>query len=47
MKVFLREFDEYENDFDSPDPGKRLPNYIVMSLPENHTTAPGQDRIRR
>jgi YVTN family beta-propeller protein len=43
MKVFLREFDEYENNFDSPDPVKRLPNYIVMSLPENHTngTRPG------
>jgi YVTN family beta-propeller protein len=43
MKVFLREFDEYENNFDSPDPEKRLPNYIVMSLPENHTngTRPG------
>jgi YVTN family beta-propeller protein len=43
MKVFLREFDEYENNFDSPDPNKRLPNYIVMSLPENHTngTRPG------
>ncbi len=43
MKVFLREFDEYEKNFDSPDAEKRLPNYIVMSLPENHThgTQPG------
>ncbi|HKD45449.1 MAG TPA: bifunctional YncE family protein/alkaline phosphatase family protein [Candidatus Angelobacter sp.] len=43
MKVFLREFDEYEKNFDSLDPEKRLPNYIVMSLPENHTngTRPG------
>jgi hypothetical protein len=43
MKVFLREFDEYEANFDNPDPAKRLPNYIVMSLPENHTngTRPG------
>jgi hypothetical protein len=43
MKVFLREFDEYENNFDNPDPQKRLPNYVVMSLPENHTngTRPG------
>src|SRR5215472_6199278 len=43
MKVFLREFDEYENNFDSLDAAKRLPNYIVMSLPENHTngTRPG------
>jgi YVTN family beta-propeller protein len=43
MKVFLKEFDEYEKNIDSPTPEKRLPNYIVMSLPENHTrgTAPG------
>jgi hypothetical protein len=43
MKVFLREFDEYEKNFDSPDAEKRLPNYIVMSLPEDHTngTRPG------
>jgi YVTN family beta-propeller protein len=43
MKVFLREFDEYEANFDNPSAEKRLPNYIVMSLPENHTngTRPG------
>jgi YVTN family beta-propeller protein len=43
IKVFLREFDEYETNFENPDPNKRLPNYIVMSLPENHTngTRPG------
>lgn len=43
MKVFLREFDEYEKNFDNPDAQKRLPNYVVMSLPENHTngTRPG------
>lgn len=42
-KVFIREFDEYEKHFDSPDPNVRLPNLIVMSMPENHTrgTAPG------
>jgi len=41
---FLREFDEYEQNFESPDPNKRLPNFMVMSLPENHTagTAPGR-----
>ena len=40
---FIREFDEYEKNFDSPDAARRLPNFIVMSLPENHTrgTAPG------
>jgi hypothetical protein len=43
MKVFLKEFDEYEKNIDSPNPEKRLPNYSVMSLPENHTkgTTPG------
>jgi len=41
---FIREFDEYEKNFESTDPEKRLPNYIVMSLPENHTrgTRPGE-----
>lgn len=41
--VFLREFKEYEANYDSPDPAKRLPNYIVMSMPEDHTegTRPG------
>jgi hypothetical protein len=40
---FLREFDAYEHDYDSTDPGKRLPNLTVMALPENHTngTLPG------
>ena len=43
IAVFLREFKEYENNYDSPDPEKRLPNFIVMSTPEDHTrgTAPG------
>ncbi|MFI4973707.1 MAG: bifunctional YncE family protein/alkaline phosphatase family protein [Caulobacterales bacterium] len=43
MTVFLKEFDGFEANFDSPDPTKRLPNYVVMSLPEDHTrgTAPG------
>jgi YVTN family beta-propeller protein len=41
---FLREFDEYESNFDNPDPAKRLPNFMVMSLPEDHTagTTPGR-----
>jgi YVTN family beta-propeller protein len=42
-KVFLAEFDEYERHFADADSGKRLPNFIVMSMPEDHTrgTAPG------
>jgi hypothetical protein len=41
--VFIQEFDEYEKNIDNPSPEKRLPNYIVMSLPEDHTrgTQPG------
>ena len=44
MEAFLAEFEAYEKNFDSTDPEKRLPNYIVMSLGENHTrgTTPGQ-----
>jgi YVTN family beta-propeller protein len=43
VEVFLREFDEYEKEFDSTDARKRLPNFIVMSLGEDHTngTRPG------
>ena len=43
VAVFLREFKEYEANYDSADPEKRLPNYIVMSMPEDHTrgTTPG------
>jgi len=39
----VEEFDEFEKNFASPDPAKRLPNFIVMSLGENHTrgTTPG------
>ena len=45
---FIREFDEYEKNFDSPDPSRRLPNFSVMSLPENHTagTTPGRPTPR-
>src|SRR5260370_42230195 len=41
---FLREFDEYERNFDSPLPARRLPNFMVMSLPEDHRagTTPGR-----
>jgi hypothetical protein len=48
VAVFIREFDEYEKNFDSPDPEQRLPNLVVMALPENHTrgTAPGNPTPR-
>ncbi len=41
--VFLQEFKQYEANYDSPNADKRLPNFIVMSMPEDHTrgTAPG------
>lgn len=40
---FIREFDEYEKNYESKDPNKRLPNFMVMALSENHTngTRPG------
>jgi YVTN family beta-propeller protein len=40
---FIREFDQYEKNYDSKDPNKRLPNFMVMALSENHTngTRPG------
>jgi len=43
VRVFFSELDGYEKNFDSKDPAKRLPNFIVMSLPEDHTagTRPG------
>jgi phospholipase C len=43
LQAFFEEFTEYEKNFDSKDPEKRLPNYIVMSLGEDHTqgTTPG------
>lgn len=44
---FIKEFDAYEANFDSTDPEKRLPNYIVMGLPEDHTvgSSPGKPTI--
>jgi YVTN family beta-propeller protein len=43
VAVFLREFHEYEKNYDNPDPSKRFPNFVIMSMPEDHTkgTAPG------
>jgi YVTN family beta-propeller protein len=43
VDIFLHEFDAYEKEFDNPDARKRLPNFIVMSLGEDHTagTRPG------
>ena len=42
-KLFLKEFAQFESNFDNSDRNKRLPNFIVMSLPEDHTkgTRPG------
>lgn len=36
-KSFIREFDAYEAAYDSKDPEKRLPNFIIMGLPHDHT----------
>jgi YVTN family beta-propeller protein len=37
LAIFLKEFDQYEANFDAPDPNKRLPNLVVMSMGEDHT----------
>lgn len=41
--VFLEELTAYEQNFNSKDPNLRLPNVVIMSLPEDHTagTRPG------
>jgi YVTN family beta-propeller protein len=36
-QTFLGEFDAYEKNFDDADPRKQLPDYVVMTLPEDHT----------
>jgi len=43
VEIFLKEFKEYEKNYDSPDPNQRFPNFVIMSMPEDHTrgTAPG------
>jgi len=43
VAVFFQELDQYEKNFQSADAGKRLPNLVIMSLPEDHTagTRPG------
>ncbi len=43
VRAFFEEFERFEENFDSPDPARRLPNFVVMSLGENHTqgTRPG------
>ncbi len=37
LAVFLKEFDQFEASFDNPDASVRLPNFIVMSMGEDHT----------
>ena len=41
--IFLREFEDYEKNYEGVDRNKRLPNFVIMSLPEDHThgTRPG------
>ena len=43
VAVFLKDFKAYEKNYASPDPNQRLPNFVIMSMPEDHTrgTAPG------
>jgi YVTN family beta-propeller protein len=43
VAIFLRDFKQWNANFDSDDAEKRMPNFIVMSMPEDHTrgTEPG------
>ena len=43
VKVFFEELDQFEKNYASKNANLRLPNFTVMSLPENHTqgTRPG------
>jgi YVTN family beta-propeller protein len=43
IQVFIRDLKEFANNYDSPNPEKRLPNFTVLSMGEDHTrgTAPG------
>ncbi len=45
---FIKEFDEFEANFDSTNPEERLPNFIVMGLPEDHTkgSRPGAPTVQ-
>lgn len=45
---FIREFDEYEKHYDDANPKNRLPAFIIMSLPEDHTVGaqPGRPTPR-
>lgn len=36
-KAFIKEFDEYERNYDNTDAEKRLPNLSVIWLPQDHT----------
>ena len=43
VAIFLNDLKGWEANYDSADPEKRLPNFTVMSMPEDHTkgTTPG------
>ncbi len=44
VDIFLREFKDYAKNYDSSDENKRFPNFVIMSMPEDHTvgTRPGE-----
>lgn len=45
---FIKEFDEYEKNYDSADPAKRLPSYSMVCLPHDHTygASPGKPTVK-
>ncbi|MBB2179905.1 hypothetical protein HLH29_12100 [Gluconacetobacter tumulicola] len=42
-RIFIRDLHAYDRNYRSPDPERRLPNFVIMSMPEDHTmgTRPG------
>jgi len=43
-RTFLKDFEQWNSEYDSTDPGRRMPNFTLMMLPEDHTygTSPGR-----
>jgi YVTN family beta-propeller protein len=37
IQVFVRDLKAWETNYNNPAPEKRMPNYIVLSMPEDHT----------
>lgn len=36
-EAYIKEIDQYDAEYDNPDPAKRLPNFSIVCLPHDHT----------